>query len=98
MGWTQGKLAREIGVSYTSVNKYENQRALPARFVRGAIKELFRKTFRNLELEDITEMDELELKKLFFQETEKKLSKPMIIIRRRSPELAQQMQTGLKRR
>jgi len=96
MGWTQGKLGSEIGVSYTSVNKYENERALPARFVQGAIRELYRKTFRGVQPEDAIEMDELQLKKLLIKEAEKKLRRPEIIIRRRSAEVAQQVQKRIK--
>jgi hypothetical protein len=36
-------------------------------------------------------MDESELQKIFLKEAEKKLRKPEIIIRRRSPEMTQQM-------
>jgi len=90
-GWTQGKFAKEIGVSFTSVNKYENGRALPAGFVKEAIRELLRKTIRGIELEDVIEMKQRELKKLFIKEAEKKLRGPKIIIRRRSHEMAQQL-------
>jgi DNA-binding XRE family transcriptional regulator len=97
MGWTQGRLAKEIGITYTSLNKYENERALPAMYVREGIKGLFRRTFRGLEPEDVIEMDESELQKIFLKETEKKNRKPEIIIRRRSPEMAQQMKKPFKK-
>ena len=66
------------------MNKYENERALPGRLVREAIRKLLKKNFGGIEPEDIIEMDELELQKLFIKEAEKKLRKPEIIIRRRS--------------
>lgn len=90
LGLTQGEFSRKIGVSYFSVNKYENERALPAGVVRGMIRGLFKRTFSGIEPEDVIEMDDLELKKLFIKEVEKKGRKPKIILRPRSPEIAPQ--------
>ena len=43
MGWTQEDLAREISVSLSTVQRWENRGANPTRLARREIKKIFQK-------------------------------------------------------
>jgi len=42
-GWTQEETAREIGVSLSTVQRWERQGAKPSRLARRELKRLFKK-------------------------------------------------------
>ena len=39
-GWSQEDLARELGVSFSSVNRWENGKAKPSKLAQARIKQL----------------------------------------------------------